>query len=327
MNQFEEEYILVNGIEHFLLHYPKTSDAPVLLYLHGGPGSFESLFAYELDKAWGDLFTHVHWDQRGAGKTLRRNKKTGMPENVDQMLEDLHGIVKHLQQKYREEKIVILGHSWGSLLGSLYVLQHPENVLVYIGIGQVISIMENERTAYQEVSELARKAGNKKHIQALERMGDYPPDNPELLLKQLPKLRKIQEAYDNGPVSGSGIGELFKTLRRSPSFQWGDLVSFMRIMKVNHPLHLQMLSFNLGEILPHYEVPVHYILGENDNITPTALSKAYFDTIDAPLKTIAMIPAAGHNPMYERPEECTAALRAVRETLLQYYLGHTEKSL
>ena len=175
MNQFEEEYILVNGIEHFLLHYPKTSDTPVLLYLHGGPGSFESLFAYELDKAWGDLFTHVHWDQRGAGKTLRRNKKTGMPENVDQMLEDLHGIVKHLQQKYREEKIVILGHSWGSLLGSLYVLQQPENVLAYIGIGQVISIMENERTAYQEVSELARKAGNKKHIQALERMGDYPP--------------------------------------------------------------------------------------------------------------------------------------------------------
>ena len=82
MNQFEEEYILVNGIEHFLLHYPKTSDTPVLLYLHGGPGGFESLFAYELDKAWGDLFTHVHWDQRGAGKTLRRNKKTGMPENV-----------------------------------------------------------------------------------------------------------------------------------------------------------------------------------------------------------------------------------------------------
>lgn len=75
MNQFEEEYILVNGIEHFLLRYLKTSDAPVLLYLHGGPGSFESLFAYELDNARGDLFTHVHWDQRGAGKTLRRNKK------------------------------------------------------------------------------------------------------------------------------------------------------------------------------------------------------------------------------------------------------------
>ena len=73
--EFEEEYVAVNGIEHFLLHYPKAPDAPVLLYLHGGPGSIESLFAYQLDEAWGYMFTQVHWDQRGAGKTLSRNKK------------------------------------------------------------------------------------------------------------------------------------------------------------------------------------------------------------------------------------------------------------
>ena len=85
MNRYEEEFVHINGIEHYLLHYPKTPDTPVLLYLHGGPGSVESLFAYELDEAWGDLFTHVHWDQRGAGKTLRRNKKLGMPETVEQM--------------------------------------------------------------------------------------------------------------------------------------------------------------------------------------------------------------------------------------------------
>lgn len=315
MNKFEEEYVPVNGIDHFLLHYPKTSDAPVLLYLHGGPGSFESLFAYELDRVWGDMFTHVHWDQRGAGKTLRRNKRVGMPETVDQMLEDLHGIIKHLQRKYKVEKVVILGHSWGSLLGSLYVLRHPGNVLAYIGVGQVISIMENERTAYQEVLEMARKAGNQKHIKALECMGDYPPCNPEQLLKLLPKMRKIQAAYDNGPVSGSGLGELFKTMRRSPSFQWGDLISFMRIMKVNHPLQLQMLTFQLGDFSPEYAVPVHYILGEADNITPTVLSRAYYHTIDAPFKTITIIPGAGHNPMYERPDECAAALFAVRKTL------------
>lgn len=313
MDRFEEEYVSVNGIDHFLLHYPKASDAQVLLYLHGGPGCFESLFAYEMDGVWGDMFTHVHWDQRGAGKTLRRNKKTGMPETVDQMLDDLNGIIGHLQRKYQIDKVVILGHSWGSLLGSLYVLRHPEKVLSYIGVGQVISMMENERTAYQEILEMAKKEGNQKHIQALEKMGDYPPSDPELLLKLLPKIRKIQESYDNG--SGSGLGELIKTLRRSPSFQWGDLVSFMRIMKVNRPLHLQMLSFNLGDSLPHYKVPVHYILGEVDTIAPTSLSKAYYDTIDAPRKTITVIPGAGHQPMYERPDEFAVALRAVHETL------------
>lgn len=315
MNKFEEEYVLVNGIEHFLLHYPKTPDAPVLLYLHGGPGSFESLFAYELDESWGNMFTQVHWDQRGAGKTLRRNKKAGMPETVDQMLDDLHGIIGYLKKKYQIDKVVLLGHSWGSLLGSLYALRHPENVQSYIGVGQVISMMENEHTAYQEILEKAKQAGNQTHIQALEKMGDYPPNDPELLLKLLPKIRKIQAAYENSSIQDSSLGSLIKTLRRSPSFHWGDLVSFTQIMKVNRPLHLQMLVFNLSELLQNYQTPVHYILGELDTIAPTSLAGAYFDTIDAPHKTITVIPGAGHSPMYERPDEFAAALRAVRETI------------
>lgn len=315
MSIFKEEYVAVNGIEHFLLHYPKAPDAPVLLYLHGGPGSIESLFAYELDKAWGDLFTHVQWDQRGAGKTLRKNKKNGLPETIDQMLEDLDGIIGYLQQTYHTDKVVLLGHSWGSVLASLYVLRHPENVLSYIGVGQVISMRENERTAYREVLDMARKAGNQKHIQALEQLGDYPPENPELLLRLLPKMRKIQAAYDNGPTSGVSTGELLKTLRRSPSFRWSDLISLMQVMQVNHPLDLQLLNFDLAAYAPHYQAPVHYILGEADTIAPTSLGRAYYDTIEAPLKTITVIPGAGHNPMHERPDEFAAVLRTVRETL------------
>ena len=65
----------------------------------------------------------------------------------------------------------------------------------------------------------------------------------------------------------------------------------------------------------HYDVPVHYILGDLDNITPTSLGKAYFETIDAPLKTIRVISGAGHNPMYEKPDEFADALRAVREMI------------
>lgn len=314
MNQYKEEYISVNGIEHFLLHYPKVAGTPVLLYLHGGPGSFESLFAYELDAEWGDMFTHVHWDQRGAGKTLRRNKKSGMPETVEQMLDDVHGIVEYLKRTYQADKIVILGHSWGSLLGSLYVQKHPENVLSYIGIGQVINMMENERMAYQETLEMAKKAGNQKHVRALENLGDYPPTDPEMILKLLPKMRKIQEAYD-GSVSGPGLGEMLKTMKRSPSFQWGDLVSFMRSMSVNRSLCLQLLGFNLEDFPCHYEAPVHYILGEMDIVTSTTLAKAYYETMDAPQKTLTVILGAGHNPMYERIEECAAALRTIRESL------------
>ena len=312
---FEEEYVFANGIEHSLLHYPQAPGTPVLLYLHGGPGSVESLFAYQLDSAWGEMFTHVHWDQRGAGKTLRRNGRRDRPESMEQMLADLHGVIGHLRRKYQTERVVLLGHSWGSVLGSLYVLRHPETVLAYIGVGQVVGMMENERTAYRETLEMARRAGNEAHVRALEQMGDYPPNDPERLLKLLPRMRRIQAAYDDGPASGTGLGELLNSMRRSPVFRWSDLLSFTQIMKVNRPLHLQMLSFRLGDFAPRYAAPIHYLLGEADPIAPTSLSRAYFETIEAPVKGFTVIPGAGHNPAHERPGEFSAALRTIRETL------------
>ncbi|BCK85488.1 alpha/beta hydrolase [Dysosmobacter sp. NSJ-60] len=312
---FEEEYVFANGIEHYLLHYPKAPGTPVLLYLHGGPGSVESLFAYQLDSAWGEMFTHVHWDQRGAGKTLRRNGRRDRPESMEQMLADLHGVIGHLRRKYQTERVVLLGHSWGSVLGSLYVLRHPETVLAYIGVGQVVGMMENERTAYRETLEMARRAGNEAHVRALEQMGDYPPNDPERLLKLLPRMRRIQAAYDDGPASGTGLGELLNSMRRSPVFRWSDLLSFTQIMKVNRPLHLQMLSFRLGDFAPRYAAPIHYLLGEADPIAPTSLSRAYFETIEAPVKGFTVIPGTGHNPAHERPGEFAAALRTIRETL------------
>ena len=283
--------------------------------MHGGPGSVESLFAYQLDSAWGEMFTHVHWDQRGAGKTLRRNGRRDRPESMEQMLADLHGVIGHLRRKYQTERVVLLGHSWGSVLGSLYVLRHPETVLAYIGVGQVVGMMENERTAYRETLEMARRAGNEAHVRALEQMGDYPPNDPERLLKLLPRMRRIQAAYDDGPASGTGLGELLNSTRRSPVFRWSDLLSFTQIMKVNRPLHLQMLSFRLGDFAPRYAAPIHYLLGEADPIAPTSLSRAYFETIEAPVKGFTVIPGAGHNPAHERPGEFAAALRTIRETL------------
>lgn len=312
-NQFKEEYVLVNGIEHYLLHYPKADGTPVLLFLHGGPGNVESLFAYALDEALGDMFTHVHWDQRGAGKTLRRNKNSDFPENAKQMLDDLHGIIKYIQCKYQTQKIVLVGHSWGTLLGSLYALKHPENVLVYVGVSQAVNMMENERVAFQVTLKKAKKAGNQKHIQAMRKLGNYPPSDPELMLTQLVKLRKIQEVYESGPKSS--MGKMLKTMRRSPIFQWGDLASFMRSMKVNRLLVLKLLTFNIKKFSSHYEVPVHYIMGDMDTVTPMTLAKAYYETIVAPRKTFTIMPETGHLPMRERPEEFAAALRAVRESL------------
>lgn len=309
--EYMEEYVPINGIQHYLLHYPKNPDAPVLLYIHGGPGSIEHCFAHTLNKAWGDLFTQVHWDQRGAGRTLIKNGKDGFPKSVKQMMSDLHGVVTYLKRHYQTDKIVLLGHSWGSLLGSLYALHCPRNVSAYIGSGQVINIFENERIGFLNAMNAAKEAGNQKHIAKLEKIGDYPPEDVRLLLKLISKVRAVQSAYE--PDSGSGF--MLKNMLTSPHFNPKDFASFLLMFKSNRTLLYRVFKFDIYKYSQQYQVPVYYILGEHDTVTPIELSTKYFDTIEAPIKSLTMISDAGHNPMYEQPDAFANALKAVRSDL------------
>ncbi len=105
----------------------------------------------------------------------------------------------YLKKKYNKEKIVILGHSWGSVLGTLFVLKYPQEVLYYIGAGQVIDIVENEKIGYEKVRELIIKAGNKKDLDSLEKIGVYPEKNYEKpMIKKLQRIRILQGKYKVG---------------------------------------------------------------------------------------------------------------------------------
>ena len=157
---YDEEYININGILQYLFHAGTDENNPVMLFLHGGPGSAESIFAYSFQEKWEEIYTVVHWDQRGAGKTLTKNPNS-FP-TMDLMLEDLYQIIQYLKARYNKGKIILLGHSWGSVLGSTFVLNHPEEVEYYIGVGQVVNMIENERVGYEKVKELIIEVDDKK---------------------------------------------------------------------------------------------------------------------------------------------------------------------
>lgn len=109
------EYVNINGIEQFLLHYNNVNtQLPVLLFIHGGPGMSESNFSYVFQDGIADLYTVVHWDQRGSGKTLSKNKN--IYPTMKELLDDLLQVVLYLKSKYRKDKLVILGHSFGGQL-------------------------------------------------------------------------------------------------------------------------------------------------------------------------------------------------------------------
>jgi pimeloyl-ACP methyl ester carboxylesterase len=144
-----EEYVPINGIRQYLFHSGARYENPVMLFLHGGPGSQASLFAHAFQDGWDDLFTVVHWDQRGAGKTLTKNPDSY--PTVDLLIQDMLEIIGYLKQRYQQNKIVLLGHSWGSVLGSLFIKRHPDAIAYYLGVGQVIDKRESERLSYARV--------------------------------------------------------------------------------------------------------------------------------------------------------------------------------
>lgn len=308
---FTPEYVPVQGIEHFLLHGPEHRGAPVLLFLHGGPGYPEHFFALQLERAWQGMFTQLHWDQRGAGMTLARNGRDAHPRSIDQMVDDLHGIVEHLKRSYEVPKVVLLGHSWGSALGSLYALRHPENVAAYIGSGQVVSLRENERMGFEQVKRQAQAADDRKSLALLEQVGDYPPADADEFLRALPKVRKVQDAYEQGP----GIGTLLVKTLADRVFTLRDLGSLVRASSANAALLRELVDFDLRAHGCRYACPVHYLLGMNDSTTPTDLAGAYFDELRAQRKALTIIPRAGHSPMFEQPEAYATALKAVRAEL------------
>lgn len=303
-----EEYVLINGIHQYLFHSGTTDESPVLLFLHGGPGSSASLFAHAFQDNWEELFTVIHWDQRGTGKTLTKNPASY--PTLDVLLQDVLELVHYLKNRYHKQKIVLLGHSWGSVLGSLFIQDHPEEVACYIGVGQVVNKRASERLSYTKVKEAIVQANDSRDLKKLEALGDYPGEQLDTQwVKKSLQLRKLQGKYHltmKSPVSP------LKTLVTSPLFHFSDLSALIKGNKANKELVAFLGRFDVNAYPAEYNVPLYYIVGEHDWQTPVALTQDYVQSISAPEKKISLIPHAGHMPMVDQPALFLRLLRDIK---------------
>lgn len=292
------EYIDVSGEQQYLLHYPANGEKPLLLFLHGGPGMAESVFAYAFQDGLADYFSTVYWDQRGAGKTLAKSSCRSSYPTVEELLGDMRIVVGYLKQTYKKQKVAILGHSWGSMLGTLFAQKYPEEVECYIGAGQIIDILENERHGYNKLKEMIHKANNRKDLERLARIGEYPEAAySKEMIKKIQQIRILQGKYR----LGMDFKPVIKALLRSPVFRLPDILSLVRGMSNNKPVWNYLFSHTLLHAVPAYEVPVFYILGDRDFQAPQPIASQYFDSVQAPAKKKYIIQDAGHFMMLDQP--------------------------
>lgn len=305
----EERFIHIGGIEQWVTIKGSDITRPVILFLHGGPGSVMSPYDDAFNGEWKKDFILVNWDQRGAGRTFGRNAPQEPNEDywienpltVKQMTADAIELSEYLVKTLGKQKIIIVGTSWGSVLGAKIALERPDLYYAYIGHSQVVNASEGLVQAYNNVWQLAQRTNDQASLDKLKSLG-LPPYDDAKNTGQLFRIIKKYEKENSIPAPASwwkpapGYDNETDDKRRND----GDDYSFINY--VGHKklgIKPMMVAIDFMKDSLNFKIPVFLVQGENDILTPKEISKRYFDKISALKKEYFLVPKAAHG--YNQP--------------------------
>lgn len=283
------ETILLGGVPQAVLIRGRDRTNPVLLFLHGGPGMPAMYLAHAFQRDLEEDFVVVHWDRRGAGKSYR----TRGPEDemtVRRLLEDTYELTDILRRRFEQERIHLVGHSWGSYLGMLAIEEHPEYFAAYVGTGQIAgSPGEVDSIRRREIAARAVLEGDSSIASAVR--SDEQAVTEDLLFRYGGELRGETSYW---PLLRTGLFApeytLFQALDVPKGSAW-----------VARHLRNDLGDEPLDSTVTQVDVPVFFFLGRHDLNTPGALAVRYLDGLEAPCKKVVWFEESAHFPFYEEP--------------------------
>lgn len=299
----EAAFVTIGGIEQWVTIRGQNRDNPVLLFVHGGPGDVTHHWTFALFAAWLDHFTLVQWDQRGAGRTLKKNGPSIAPTiTLGRMTQDGIELADYLRKYLKRDKIFIVCHSFGSTLGLLMARAKPECFQAYVGTGQVGDSTRNYSAAYDALLAKARAVGNKSAIDDLNRVGPPPYKSGEGFQVQR-RWANSFEGADQFLLATLGYGLVAPGYTVEDINDSGDGQILSADQLVPQTKSLTPKDFGLK-----FSIPIFVIQGAEDFTTPTALARHYLESIEAPHKEFIPIPDAGHFAVFMRPNQFLAEL-------------------
>ena len=294
----------IGGIKQWI-HVRGTNPAnPILLFIHGGPGSPMMPESWIFQRPWEDFFTVVQWDQRGAGKTFAASgRQPDKSMSLEQMQADAEQLIDLLRQTYGKKKIFLVAHSFGSVIG-LRVAQHrPDALYAYVGIGQVVNVVQNETVGYQQTLARAEALGNQAAVDDLKALAPYPgPGGSAVSLTKISTERKWDVAL-GGMRYGRTTDPITAFQSLSPDYSDEDVQSAaMGNGSSIAILAPQLLAVNFDKV-PPFRCPVFIFAGKEDRTTPSTLAETFYNHIQAPKKKLFKIERASHDVMFDAPGE------------------------
>lgn len=290
--------VKIGGHDLTMMIRGRSADNPVLLFLAGGPGGSELGAMRKHGQALEDDFVVVTLDQRGAGKSYDQLDPTATL-TLDQAVEDTLGVTAYLRKRFDQDKVYLVGQSWGTILGVLAVEREPELFRAYVGVGQMVSPLATDRIFYRDTLAWARKTDADGLAKKLTLSGPPPYTN---MLDYEPALSYEPEVYpydhsDNAEGSGQMAENIFVD-EYSRMEQAHILGAFLDVFTVLYP---QIQDIDFRTQANRLDVPVYLVEGRHEAPGRAQPAGEWFRMLDVPRKKLVVFDTSGHRPLWEQP--------------------------
>lgn len=300
------EQVEINGSQQWISIRGQDASKPVLLFLAGGPGGSQLATARYALGGLEEHFVVVNWEQPGAGKSFDAvDRATLTPERY---IEDAHALVQYLRQRFGQDKVYVLGESWGSALGILLVQSYPELFHAFVGTGQMVAFLENDQMCYDFAVQWAQERGDTAKVAKLAGQGPPPYYGDGVAWKESAFLMDTFDYMNQNPAIADNGANTFRDLA-APEYGLYDKVSWFRgVLETLGVVYPQLWEVDFRQQATELDVPVYFLLGRHDVNAPTVLAEQYFTLLDAPHKEIVWFEHSGHTPWVSESDRFVEAM-------------------
>ena len=299
----EKIHVKINGIDQGMFIKGKDVSKPVLLFLHGGPGLPEYAISYKYPGVLEDDFIVCWWEQRGAGLSY----DSDIPFETmtfEQLISDVIAVTNYLRERFGQEKIYLMAHSGGTFIGIQAAARVPELYNAYIAVSQISNQLESEKLAYQYMIDQFTLLGDKKMLRKLEKYSITEINKPSYYAMRDAPMHQL--GIGTTRKMKSVISGVFLPVMLNIEYTPSEKINIWRgkylaAKKAN--LWCKLVETDLTKKVLKLDIPVYFFSGIYDYTVNYALSKNYFEMIQAPIKGFYTFEHSAHSPLFEEPEK------------------------
>ena len=298
----ERKAVRIGGIDQWISVRGRDRSNPILLFVHGGPAVTEMPASWFYQSPWEDYFTVVQWDQRGAGKTTASSDPETLAQEltIERFVSDAEELTAYLRREYGKEKIFLLGHSWGTVIGLQVAQRHPDWLHAYIGMGQAIDFMENERLGTAFALRQAEALGNAEALQELRSILPYPEAGKPLDVQKILIQRKWLTHFGGLTWNRHDLSFQEDAAWLSPDYKEADIAARDLAGITAMAILPEMADLSFADV-DSLACPIFILAGEHDHATSSVLVKDWLTELQAPRKQLIWFPDVAHEIQFEAP--------------------------